>query len=237
MIALGIGTQGKHPRLEESIKITQGKLPRLNESIKDKEINPRLIEAEKKYRRSCKMINQVAITRRTKNQGVNPALSRPVKGKLLKSFHQGRATTNNLILGKNQSLSKDQISWVGKSLQQRSLTKIRKKGHANIVEKNDDIDDVCAMLLECNLVGNLNEWWIDSGPTRHVCAVKEAFATYSTAGPKEELSMGNTAATKIEGYGKIFLKMTSGKVLTLNNVLHVPTIRKNLDSTYLLVKN
>ena len=33
------------------------------------------------------------------------------------------------------------------------------------------------------------------------------------------------------------LKMTSGKVLTLNNILHVPTIRKNLVSNALLVKN
>ena len=33
------------------------------------------------------------------------------------------------------------------------------------------------------------------------------------------------------------LKMTSGKVLTLNSVLHVPTIRKNLVSATLLVKN
>ncbi|XP_070017078.1 uncharacterized protein [Nicotiana sylvestris] len=49
--------------------------------------------------------------------------------------------------------------------------------------------------------------------------------------------MGNNATTKIEGYGKIFLKITSGKVLTLNNVLHVPTIRKNLVSISLLVKN
>ncbi|XP_070032993.1 uncharacterized protein [Nicotiana tomentosiformis] len=63
------------------------------------------------------------------------------------------------------------------------------------------------------------------------------FATYYTAGPEEELSMGNTTTTKIEVYGKIFLKMTSGKVLTLNNVLHVPTIRKNLVSTSLLIKN
>ena len=31
--------------------------------------------------------------------------------------------------------------------------------------------------------------------------------------------------------------MTSGKVLTLNNILHVPTIRKNLGSVALLVKN
>lgn len=105
--------------------------------------------------------------------------------------------------------------------------KYKKKEHANIVEKNDDIDDLCAMLSECNLVGNPKEWWIDSGATRHVCAVKEAFATYSTAGPEEELSMENTATAKIEGYGKIFL----------NSVLYVPTIRKNLVSTSLLVKN
>ncbi|XP_070017891.1 uncharacterized protein [Nicotiana sylvestris] len=115
--------------------------------------------------------------------------------------------------------------------------KDKKKGHANIVEKNDDIDHLCAMLSEYNLVGNPKEWWIDYGATRHVCAVKETFATYSTAGPEEELFMGNTATTKIEGYGKIFLKVTSGKELMLNNVLHVPIIRKNLVSTSLLVKN
>nr|XP_009778687.1 PREDICTED: uncharacterized protein LOC104228001 [Nicotiana sylvestris] len=86
-------------------------------------------------------------------------------------------------------------------------------------------------------LGNPKEWWIDSGATRHVCAVKEVFATYSTAGPEEEISMENNARAKIEGYGKIFLKMTSGNVLTLNTVLHVPTIRKNLVSTSLLVKN
>ncbi|XP_070054848.1 uncharacterized protein [Nicotiana tomentosiformis] len=63
----------------------------------------------------------------------------------------------------------------------------------------------------CYNFGNLNEWWIDSGSTRYVCAVKEAFVTYSTVGPEEVLSMENTATAKIEGYGKIFLKMTSGK--------------------------
>ncbi|XP_070045082.1 uncharacterized protein [Nicotiana tomentosiformis] len=91
--------------------------------------------------------------------------------------------------------------------------KDKKKEHANIVEKNDDIDNLYAMLSECNLVGNPKEWWIVSGATRHICAVKEAFAAYSTAGPEKELFMGNTATTKIESYGKIFLKMTSGKVL------------------------
>lgn len=48
--------------------------------------------------------------------------------------------------------------------------------------------------------------------------------------------MGNSATVKIEGYGKIFLKMTSSKVVTLNNVCHIPEIQKNLVSISLLVK-
>ena len=76
-----------------------------------------------------------------------------------------------------------------------------------------------------------------SGVTRHICSAKEFFATYSRAKYDENLFMGNTATSRIGGTGKVMLKMTSDKVLTLNNVLHVPTIRKNLFFAALLVKN
>ena len=49
--------------------------------------------------------------------------------------------------------------------------------------------------------------------------------------------MGNTATTRIAGTGKVMLKMTSGKVLTLRSVRHVPTIKENLVFVVLLVKN
>ncbi|XP_075095033.1 uncharacterized protein LOC142173345 [Nicotiana tabacum] len=62
--------------------------------------------------------------------------------------------------------------------------KDKKKGQANMVKKHEDVDDLCTMLSECNLVGNPKEWWIDSGATRHVCAVREAFATYALVGPE-----------------------------------------------------
>ncbi|XP_019244435.1 PREDICTED: uncharacterized protein LOC109224304 [Nicotiana attenuata] len=48
------------------------------------------------------------------------------------------------------------------------------------------------------------EWWIDFGAIRHVCAVREAFATYAHAEPEETLSIGNAATAKIEGCGKNF---------------------------------
>ncbi|XP_070051548.1 uncharacterized protein [Nicotiana tomentosiformis] len=62
-----------------------------------------------------------------------------------------------------------------KAVECRAPKKEKKKGQANMVQTNDDIDDLCAMLSECNLVGNPKEWWIDSGATRHVCDVREAF--------------------------------------------------------------
>lgn len=49
--------------------------------------------------------------------------------------------------------------------------------------------------------------------------------------------MGNNNSTKVLGKGTIELQFTSGKKLTLVNVLHVPKIKKNLVSTNLLCKN
>lgn len=82
----------------------------------------------------------------------------------------------------------------------------------------------------------LKEWWFDSRVTQLVCALKEAFATYTPADSREKLFMKNTTTIKVEESAKILLKMTSGKMLTLNSVLHVSTIRKNSVSTALLIK-
>ena len=48
--------------------------------------------------------------------------------------------------------------------------------------------------------------------------------------------MSNLVVSKIEGKGKVILKWTFGEALTLNNVLHVPEIRKNLISDSILSK-
>ena len=48
--------------------------------------------------------------------------------------------------------------------------------------------------------------------------------------------MGNSSASNVEGKDNVMLKFTSGKVVTLTNVLHVPEIRKNLVSGPILSK-
>ncbi|XP_028058652.1 uncharacterized protein LOC114262493, partial [Camellia sinensis] len=88
-----------------------------------------------------------------------------------------------------------------------------------------------------NLVRNPKKWWVDTGATRHICADKKIFTSYSTVDNGEQLFMGNSSTFKVEGQGNIVLKMTSEKELTLNNELHVPNIRKNLVYGSLLSKN
>ncbi|PHU01485.1 hypothetical protein BC332_31272 [Capsicum chinense] len=106
-----------------------------------------------------------------------------------------------------------------------------------MIESNKECDDLCGMFSECNLVGNPREWWMDSGATRHVCANKELFSSFSPAHEEEMIYMANSATAKVEGTGKICLKMTSSKLLTLKNVLYVPELRRNLISISLLDKN
>ena len=99
-----------------------------------------------------------------------------------------------------------------------------------------DINLSCVVIMsETNLVGNPKEWWVDTRVTRHVCCDKKMFSTYKECG--EQLFMGNSSIARVAGNGKIILKMTSGKELTLNNVLHVPEIQKNLIAGSLMRKN
>jgi len=48
--------------------------------------------------------------------------------------------------------------------------------------------------------------------------------------------MGNSVVSKFEEKGKVILKWTSGKELTLNDVLYVPDICKNVISGSILSK-
>ncbi|GJV81291.1 ribonuclease H-like domain-containing protein [Tanacetum coccineum] len=77
-------------------------------------------------------------------------------------------------------------------------------------------------------------WWVDSGATQHVCNDQTMFKTYDSS--YSMLYMGNHSTAQVKGKGKIDLVFTSGNTLTLNDVLHVLDVCKNLVSGSLLNK-
>ena len=97
-------------------------------------------------------------------------------------------------------------------------------------------DNFVAVVIETNMVSNVKGWWIDTGATRHICGDKNLFSEYKHMDDGEKLYMGNSSASNVEGKGNVLLKFTSGKVVTLTDVLLVPEIRKNLVSGPILCK-
>ena len=114
------------------------------------------------------------------------------------------------------------------------LPKKNWNGEANVIKSiTQEVSDInlSAVISEVNLVGsNPREWWVDTGATCHVCFDRSLFSTFQPIENGEKMYMGNSATSEIKGEGKVLLKMTSGKVLTLNNVVYVPEVCKNLVS-------
>ncbi|GJZ16078.1 zinc finger, CCHC-type containing protein [Tanacetum coccineum] len=72
---------------------------------------------------------------------------------------------------------------------------------------------------------NAIAWWIDSGATTHVCKDRCWFKTYKPVEDESVLYMGDDHFAPVHGKGSVVLEFSSGKSVTLFNVLYVPKLR------------
>jgi hypothetical protein len=88
------------------------------------------------------------------------------------------------------------------------------------------------ILLACQSI----DWWLDTGANIHVCSDLNLFSTYHAANDCSVL-MGNGSRAAVQGVGRVDIKLTSEKTLSLKNVQHVPRINRNLISGFLLCRD
>lgn len=100
--------------------------------------------------------------------------------------------------------------------------------------KKAKVNVFVAMVTEVNLIERSNDWIIDTGATKHICADRNAFFNYLTVESGDLVYMGSSHTSRVIGKGQVVLKLSSGKPLMLKDVLHVPDIRRNLVSVLLL---
>ncbi|GJZ85570.1 zinc finger, CCHC-type containing protein [Tanacetum coccineum] len=68
-------------------------------------------------------------------------------------------------------------------------------------------------------------WWIDSGATTHVCKDRCWFKTYEPVEDGSVLYIGDDHFDLVHGKGSVVLEFSSGKSITLFNVLYVLKLR------------
>lgn len=189
----------------------------------------------------------------SKKNGFNPIVAKAnvvEHGQNSKTFKNMSRTSGGkcVKLGSKWGISKKKFQEkcfncdkIGHKSSECRLSKKNNKKEVNVIDymTHDVLEmNLAAVIFEMNMMGsNLKEWWIDTGVTRHVCSDEELFAAFKEIENKKKLFMENSATFEIKCQGKVILKMISGKWPTLNNVLYVPKICKNLVSWSLLNKH
>nr|GEV27769.1 retrotransposon protein, putative, Ty1-copia subclass [Tanacetum cinerariifolium] len=145
----------------------------------------------------------------------------------------------------DETLCRGYIERTTNEITRRGRNSNKKDDSANAVEQVDTTG-ITAMVFELNIgmiqelhmasVSTTDDWWYDYGATTHVCINRDLFKTYKETEYGHEVMMGDNHTSKVIGSGNVEIQFTSGKKLTLLNVLHVPNIRKNLVSGFKLCK-
>ncbi|TQD69871.1 hypothetical protein C1H46_044597 [Malus baccata] len=93
--------------------------------------------------------------------------------------------------------------------------------------------------VESNLIEiPVNSWWFDTGCSVHITNSLEGFMTSKQTGFKNyNVFVGEGTKVAVEAIGIVCLKLSSGFVLRLNDVLFVPKMRRNLISASKIVKD
>ena len=76
-----------------------------------------------------------------------------------------------------------------------------------------------------------NSWWFDTGCSIHITNSLQGFQSVKeTSRESYNVYVGNGNKVLVEAVGAVMLKLSSGYVLTLNNVLYVPSTFQNMPS-------
>ncbi|KAH9725878.1 protein kinase domain-containing protein [Citrus sinensis] len=115
---------------------------------------------------------------------------------------------------------------------------------ANVIE--DKSEEICAMVskMQLGMITETNiaetksyDWWLDSAEIIHVRNDKKFFLLYKEETEGQMVLMGNNNAAMVARKGVVEINFTSEKKVTLYNVFHVPSVRKNLVSTSCMCKH
>ena len=81
---------------------------------------------------------------------------------------------------------------------------------------------------------NKSDWLLNTRASRHLCSNRELFHDFQNIANNECVFIGKSAIAKVLEKWNILLKLTSGKTLSLSDVLDIASLRRNIVCSSLL---
>jgi hypothetical protein len=75
---------------------------------------------------------------------------------------------------------------------------------------------------------DIEEWFVDSGSSRHMTGMRSVFLTFSEIDTDCYVGSGTNTRKAIRGYGYVRFQLRSGGFLGIENMLYVPDLKVNL---------
>ena len=155
-----------------------------------------------------------------------------ILSKMVTRVKRQRETRRGLIRATTTTRATGRLKWFLGNATNRATRKectIWKCKHGLNNQKAKAKDNFVAMINDqINIVQSDNDWWVDSGASKHVCKDRSFFKTLVSVEDGKVLYMGNTSTVDVKGIGQVELVFTFGKILNLNDVYFVPEVRKFL---------
>lgn len=115
----------------------------------------------------------------------------------------------------------------------------QKKHQGCFAEEDEDHSyDLRLFTVDCALSASRgdddNTWYVDSSASSHMTGKKEYFEFLEESACGSKIYLGDDSGYEIKGCGDIPVKLPSGDIKHLKNVLYVPRIKKNLISVSMI---
>jgi hypothetical protein len=181
---------------------------------------------------------KITLRMRTR-KNLAPTLSREIMVRTRESLSNLLSMPNKILPLKRRRKTKqpcfvcEELGHFAKDCPERADKKEKKKVHLVTASSADDGYINFSTVLS---VFQSPSWWVDTGANIHVCVDISLFSSYQRLQGSSVL-IGNGSHASVRDVGTIDLKFTSVKIVQLKNVHHALTIRKNLVSVSLLLRD
>ena len=105
-------------------------------------------------------------------------------------------------------------------------------------EEEDHSHDLRLFTVNCALSASKGDeddiWYVDSGASSHMIGKKNCFEFLEESACGSKIYLGDDNGYEIKGYGDIPVKLPSGDIRHLKNVLYVLGIKKKLVSVSMI---